>query len=349
MVRQYALVLLLFFAPHARGLDVPFVPTPENVVAKMLELANVGPADVVYDLGSGDGRIVIAAARRHGARGVGIDIDPQRVREARANARKAGVAGRVEFHEGDLFKADIGAASVVTLYLLPSLNLRLRPKLLAELKPGTRIVSYGFDMGDWAPGATLQVGSSTVYYWVVVEPKALLIGDSISVGYTKATAMALNSKAAVHHKGSAQDTRSGLKNIDAWLGDTKWDVIHFNWGLWDLRRDRGELLVPLAEYENNLAQLVERLKKTQAKLIFATTTPVPQKNAHQRRDSDVRTYNAAALAIMRKHGVAVNDLHAPATQNLASWQKKDDVHFTDAGSAALGTRVAKAIEAALTR
>jgi SAM-dependent methyltransferase len=167
MIRQYALVLLLLFAPHARALDVPFVPTPENVVAKMLELACVGRADVVYDLGSGDGRIVIAAARRHGARGVGIDIDPQRVKEARANARKAGVAARVEFREGDLFKADISAASVVTLYLLPSLNLKLRPKLLAELKPGTRIVSYGFDMGDWKPAETVFVGSSVVYCWIV--------------------------------------------------------------------------------------------------------------------------------------------------------------------------------------
>ena len=137
------------------------MPTPENVVAKMLQLAKVVPDDVVYDLGSGDGRIVIAAARRHGARGVGVDIDPLRVKEARANARKAGVAARVKFQEGDLFKADIGKASVVTLYLLPTLNLRLRPKLLAELRAGTRIVSYGFDMGDWKPAAAHEVGSST--------------------------------------------------------------------------------------------------------------------------------------------------------------------------------------------
>src|SRR5688572_269069 len=136
MVRQYVLVLLLACAPHARGLDVPFVPTPENVVAQMLELAKVGPKDVVYDLGCGDGRIVIAAARRFGARGVGIDIDPQRIQESRANAYNAGVSTRVQFREGDLFKTDIRAASVVTLYLLPSLNLRLRPKLLEELKPG---------------------------------------------------------------------------------------------------------------------------------------------------------------------------------------------------------------------
>jgi SAM-dependent methyltransferase len=167
---------LLFFASllllqAASASDVPFVPTPDAVVARMLTLAKVGPKDVVYDLGSGDGRIVITAARKHGARGVGIDIDPERIKEARANARKAGVAGRVEFREGDLFKADISAASVVTLYLLPSVNLQLRPKLLSELKPGTRIVSHGFDMGDWQPAATAKVGGSTVYYWVVPERK----------------------------------------------------------------------------------------------------------------------------------------------------------------------------------
>jgi ribosomal protein L11 methylase PrmA len=149
--------------------DVPFVPTPDAVVARMLTLAKVGPKDVVYDLGSGDGRIVIAAARQHGARGVGIDIDPERVKEARLNARQAGVAHRVEFREGDLFKADIGEASVVTLYLLPRINLELRPKLLRELRPGTRIVSHGFDMGDWQPAATARVGGNIVYYWVVPE------------------------------------------------------------------------------------------------------------------------------------------------------------------------------------
>jgi precorrin-6B methylase 2 len=162
---------LCFFVPSALARDVPFVPTPEKVVASMLELAKVGPKDVVYDLGSGDGRIVIAAAKKHGARGVGIDIDPQRVKEARDNARRAGVADRAEFREGDLFKADISEASVVTIYLLSSVNLHLRPKLLAELKPGTRIVSHAFDMGDWKPAATQKVGSSTVYYWVVPERK----------------------------------------------------------------------------------------------------------------------------------------------------------------------------------
>jgi ribosomal protein L11 methylase PrmA len=133
----------------------------------MLRLAGVGKGDVVYDLGSGDGRIVIAAALRYGARGVGIDIDPARIAEGERNARAARVADRVRFVRADLFEADIAAATVVTLYLLPRVNQRLRPKLLAELKPGTRVVSYGFDMGDWPPERTVDVGSSTVYLWTV--------------------------------------------------------------------------------------------------------------------------------------------------------------------------------------
>ena len=157
---------LLFRAVIAR--DVPFVPTSETVVDEMLTLAGVGPRDVVYDLGCGDGRIVIAAARR-GARGVGIDIDPKRVQEAKQNAREAGVADKVEFREGDLFQADIADATVVTLYLLSSVNLKLRPKLLKELRPGTRIVSHAFDMGDWAPLETRSVAGTTVYYWVVPQ------------------------------------------------------------------------------------------------------------------------------------------------------------------------------------
>ena len=171
MTAKQALLFLAGWLPLAApALDVPYVPTPENVVAKMLDVAVVGPGDVVYDLGSGDGRIVIAAARRN-ARGVGIDIDPQRIKESRANAQKAGVSKRVEFREGDLFKTAIGEATVVTLYLLPSLNLKLRPKLLAELKPGTRVVSYGFDMGNWQPDAMHSIGSSTVYLWTIPERK----------------------------------------------------------------------------------------------------------------------------------------------------------------------------------
>jgi SAM-dependent methyltransferase len=167
--RRIAYCLLLIASLAAAPLlarDVPFVPTDQKVVEKMLELARVGPRDIVYDLGSGDGRIVIAAAKK-GARGVGVDIDPQRIEEARENARAAGVEDRVRFVQGDLFKADIGDATVVTLYLLSTVNQRLRPKLLAELRPGTRIVSHAFDMGDWHPQATEQVGGTTVYYWVV--------------------------------------------------------------------------------------------------------------------------------------------------------------------------------------
>jgi hypothetical protein len=137
--------------PGSKPLDVPYVPTPARIVATMLEMAALTPDDVLYDLGSGDGRIVIAAAARFGARGVGIDLHPKRIREAEENAREAGVSDLVEFVLGDLFDADLGPATVVTLYLLPEVNRRLRPKLLAELRPGARIVSHNYDLGDWPP------------------------------------------------------------------------------------------------------------------------------------------------------------------------------------------------------
>jgi SAM-dependent methyltransferase len=156
---------------QTRAPDVEYVPTPHNVVAEMLRLANVTKDDVLYDLGSGDGRVVIAAAKRYGARGVGIDIDPVRIRESRENARKAGVAKRVKFLEQDLFETDVREATVVTLYLLPKLNLQLRPKLLHDLKPGTRVVSHDFDMDDWHPDQVVKVPGTTyehtVYYWVI--------------------------------------------------------------------------------------------------------------------------------------------------------------------------------------
>jgi precorrin-6B methylase 2 len=131
--------------------DVPYVPTTEEAVRAMLKLAEVKKADIVYDLGCGDGRIVIAAAKTYGARGVGIDIDPDRIQEARENAKKAGVENLVRFEENDLFQANFRQATVVTLFLLPSINLKLRPKLLEDLKPGTRVVSNTFDMGTWRP------------------------------------------------------------------------------------------------------------------------------------------------------------------------------------------------------
>jgi len=157
--------------------DVPFVPTTDEAVTAMLKLAGVGKNDVVYDLGCGDGRIVIAAAKQYGARAVGIDIDPVRIGEAKENAKKAGVENTVRFEENDLFKADIHEASVVTLFLLNSVNLRLRPKLLADLKPGTRVVSNTFDMGDWKPDKQLELDapeeeflSRKLYLWTVPEP-----------------------------------------------------------------------------------------------------------------------------------------------------------------------------------
>lgn len=154
-------------ATPSRTPDVIYVPTPPEVVDAMLKLANVTKDDVVYDLGCGDGRIVIAAAEKFGAHGVGIDIDPERISEARANATKAGVNDRVRFIEGDLFETDLRPASVVTLYLLPSLNLKLRPKLMSELKPGTRVVSHAFDMGDWKPEQDKDVNGRHVYFWTI--------------------------------------------------------------------------------------------------------------------------------------------------------------------------------------
>jgi SAM-dependent methyltransferase len=144
----------------------PYVPTPDAVVSAMLEMADVGPDDVVYDLGSGDGRIVIAAALK-GARAVGVDIDPEQILQARRKARAAGVEDRVTFLRQDLFDTDLAHATVVTLYLLPGVNMKLRPKLLDELRPGARVVSHSFHMGDWAPYRTDRVEGSRVFLWIV--------------------------------------------------------------------------------------------------------------------------------------------------------------------------------------
>jgi SAM-dependent methyltransferase len=150
--------------------DVPYVPTPQNVVNEMLTLANVTKNDVVYDLGCGDGRLVITAVNKFGAiRGFGVDIDPQRIAESNANAKAAGVTDRVAFAVQDLFQTDLKDATVVTLYLLPEVNMRLRPKLLSELRPGTRVVSHSFDMGDWKPQKTVTVepGGQRLYLWTI--------------------------------------------------------------------------------------------------------------------------------------------------------------------------------------
>lgn len=160
--------------PIRRGADslAPYVPTPHDVVEKMLELAQVAKDDIVYDLGSGDGRLVITAAKTYGARGVGIDIDPDRIAESQANAKRAGVESRVEFRLQDAMQADVSNATVVTLYLLSSSNVKLRPMLQKQLKPGARVVSHQFGMGDWAPDKveTFTDGngtSRTLYLWTV--------------------------------------------------------------------------------------------------------------------------------------------------------------------------------------
>lgn len=154
-------------APKLRPPDVRYEPSSPEIVTAMLKLAQVKPSDVVYDLGCGDGRIVIAAARQFGARGVGIDIDPERIQEATENARQAGMSSRVKFLNQDLFESDIREATVVTLYLFPWVNLKLRPKLLRELKPGTRVVSHSHDMGDWKPEKQIEVNGHTIYFWTI--------------------------------------------------------------------------------------------------------------------------------------------------------------------------------------
>lgn len=151
-----------------RKLDVWYVPTPNEIVDRMLDAANVTALDVVYDLGCGDGRIVIAAAKKYGTRGVGVDLDPARIREAQANAKKAGVENLVTFKVADMFKTDLHEATVVTLYLLPELNRRLKPKLFAELRPGARVVSHDWDMGrDWPAEKNIKLGTSGIYMWTM--------------------------------------------------------------------------------------------------------------------------------------------------------------------------------------
>jgi ribosomal protein L11 methylase PrmA len=174
LIKKSCLLLFIFGmhavlaqAPELRKPDVIFVPTPQAVVEAMLKLANVGPNDVVYDLGCGDGRMVATAAKQFGARGVGVDIDPERIEESNRTVKEAGVQDRVKILHQDLFQADIKEATVVTLYLLRSLNLKLRPKLWSELKPGTRIVSQTFDMDDWKPEKQLEVEGRQIYLWRV--------------------------------------------------------------------------------------------------------------------------------------------------------------------------------------
>lgn len=152
------------------GLTVPYVPTDPEVVKKMLDMAALQAGEKIYDLGCGDGRIVIAAAKSYGARGVGIDLNPQRLTEARANAKAAGVEDKVEFRQQDLMQADFSDANVVSLYLLPSVNLQLRPQLWKQLKPGTRVVSHDFDMGPtWPPEQKVEMDGATIYRWTITS------------------------------------------------------------------------------------------------------------------------------------------------------------------------------------
>jgi len=180
LLKQYACLFFVFAlltgasvplltAQWEEGKDVPYVPTPPDVVAAMLKLAGVKSGDFVIDLGCGDGRIVVMAAQKFGARGKGVDFNPTRIEEAQQNARQAGVEGRVQFVQGDFFEADLREATVVTLYLLPDINLRLRPKLLKELKLGSRIVSHSFDMGEWEPDKTEQINGRSIRLWTVTE------------------------------------------------------------------------------------------------------------------------------------------------------------------------------------
>ena len=178
LLRDWRIVLLLvmviaslvLIAPTPTKGDVVYVPTPPAVVDAMLHVAAVTNSDTVYDLGSGDGRIVITAAKKYGARGVGIEIDPALVRKATDNAAAAGVSDRVRFVTQNFFTSDISEATVVTLYLLQSLNERLRPKLVRELKPGTRVVSHVFNMGpEWPAEQTLMIGASRIFFWRIPE------------------------------------------------------------------------------------------------------------------------------------------------------------------------------------
>ena len=152
---------------QSKPLDVPFVPTPQEVVDRMLELGKVDGQDYVIDLGSGDGRIPVTAAKRYGARAMGVDLNPKRIEEAEQNARENQVTDKVAFKNQDLFDTPIGEATVLTMYLLPRVNMQLRPRILAELAPGTHVVSHAFDMEDWEPDARESVGGRTIYLWIV--------------------------------------------------------------------------------------------------------------------------------------------------------------------------------------
>jgi hypothetical protein len=239
IVSRIAAALAVAFAAQvpAASEDVPFITTPDNVTLAMLQIARTNAHDYVIDLGSGDGRIVITAAKRFGARGLGVEIVPDLVRKSRENAAAAGVASRVEFREDDLFKTDLTPATVITMYLLPEVNLELRPKLLA-LKPGTRIVSHDWDMGDWPPERSLQLEvpdkpigrekSSKVHLWIVPARLAgAWCGGSrkkpvtLQIDQKYSQIRAVITRGEMSHKFDARIRGTQVRSLD---GDLVWNL-----------------------------------------------------------------------------------------------------------------------------
>ena len=224
MLGIIALVLATAMQPQPGGAqdfgDTPYVQTPQNVVDRMLQVANVGPADYVIDLGSGDGRMVITAAKKHGARGFGVDLDRRLVQLANRLAARAGVADRAVFYERDLYETDLSAASVVTIYLLPEVNLMVRPKLLATLKPGTRIVSHDYNMGDWPPDQQMVLDApdkpvgrdkkSKVFFWVV--PANVQGGWSLDAGGQKTELTLEQTFQKIHGTAALGVLQAGLRD-----------------------------------------------------------------------------------------------------------------------------------------
>jgi SAM-dependent methyltransferase len=212
-------LLVSFGCRTIPGQDVRYEPTPMPVVRAMLELADVGPQDIVYDLGSGDGRIPITAAKEFGARGVGIEIDPALMRKAQAKAREAGVADKVEFRLGDMYVADVRPATVVTLFLHPKPNLKLRPKLRSELQPGSRVVSYAWDMADWAPDEARRVNAQRIFLWRIPHRTALIIGAQLS-RQLRHVAFAQSEARSPAGRSRAARSREGLQRRDGSEGQS---------------------------------------------------------------------------------------------------------------------------------
>lgn len=193
--------------------------------------------------------------------------------------------------------------------------------------------------------ASLCLLAVTATGFAADKPKVLIIGDSISIGYTPVVARLLKDKAqVVHSPGNAQNSSYGLKNVKKWLGDGKWDVIHVNWGLWDLRRGKGKFEVPVEEYEKNIRASLKQIKATGAKVIWASTTPVKMPNAHKRRDEDVQAYNAAAKKVCAELNIPIDDLYKVAAPDKEKLLVKDGVHFSKPGYEKLGAAVAERIK-----